>query len=56
MCSRRLGRREYEVQKANRKTRVKDRFGRLAGLALALTDDPQSTRAWATGAKVSIMR
>jgi hypothetical protein len=44
-------RREYERRKANRETRVKDRFGRFAGLALALTDDPQSTRAWATGAR-----
>jgi hypothetical protein len=44
-------RREYERRKAKRETRVKDRFGRFAGLALALTDDPQSTRAWATGAR-----
>lgn len=44
-------RREYERRKANRETRVKGRFGRLGGIALALTDDPQSTRAWATGAR-----
>jgi Nuclease-related domain len=44
-------RREYERRKANREARVKGRFGRLGSLALALTDDPQSTRAWATGAR-----
>lgn len=45
-------RREYERRKENRDTRVKDRFGRrLGGVVLALTDDPQSTRAWATGAR-----
>jgi Nuclease-related domain len=44
-------RREYERRKVNRVARVKDKFGRFAGLALALTDDPQSTRAWATGAR-----
>jgi hypothetical protein len=44
-------RREYERRKANRETRVKGRFGRFGRVVLALTDDPQSTRAWATGAK-----
>lgn len=45
-------RREYERRKGNRETRVKDKFGRrLGGVVLALTDDPQSTRAWATGAR-----
>jgi hypothetical protein len=45
-------RREYERRKGNRDTRVRDRFGRrLGGVVLALTDDPQSTRAWATGAR-----
>jgi hypothetical protein len=29
---------------------MRSRFGRLAGLALALGDDPASTRAWANGA------
>ena len=43
-------RREYERRKANREARVKDQFGRFGGVVLALTDDPQSTRAWATGA------
>ncbi len=44
-------RREYERRKANRETRVKGRFGRFGGVVLALTDDPQSTRSWATGAR-----
>lgn len=44
-------RREYERRKANRETRVKGKFGRLGGVVLALTDDPQSTRAWASGAR-----
>lgn len=44
-------RREYERRKANRETRLKDQFGRFGGVVLALTDDPQSTRAWATGAR-----
>lgn len=44
-------RREYERRKTNRDARVKDRFGRrLGGVLLAVTDEPQSTRAWATGA------
>jgi nuclease-like protein len=45
-------RREYERRKGSRETRAKDKFGRrLGGVVLALTDDPQSTRAWATGAR-----
>jgi hypothetical protein len=45
-------RREYERRKVDRDTRVKDKLGRrLGGVVLALTDDPQSTRAWATGAR-----
>jgi hypothetical protein len=44
-------RREYERRKVNRETRVKGRFGRFGGVVLALTDDPRSTRAWATGAR-----
>jgi hypothetical protein len=42
---------EYEKRKERRATRTKDRFGRrLGGVVLALTDEPQSTRAWAMGA------
>jgi hypothetical protein len=45
-------RREYERRKANREERVKGRFGdRLGRVVLAVTGDPQSTRAWATGAR-----
>lgn len=44
-------RREYERRKDNRETRIRGRFGRFGGAVLALTDEPQSTRAWATGAR-----
>ena len=45
-------RREYERRKAKREERVKGRFGnRLGRVVLAVTDDPQSTRAWAIGAR-----
>lgn len=44
-------RREYDRRAANREARVKERFGRrFGGLVLAVTDEPQSTRAWAKGA------
>lgn len=44
--------REYERRAAKREARVKERFGnRLGGVVLVITDDPQSTRAWAQGAK-----
>jgi Nuclease-related domain len=44
-------RREYERRRDNREAHVKDRFGkRVGGVILALTDEPQSTRAWARGA------
>jgi hypothetical protein len=37
---------------ANREARIKGRFGRrIGGAILALSDDPQSTRAWAQGSK-----
>lgn len=45
-------RQEYERRVARREARVKDRFGRrLGGVILALSDDPQSTRAWARGSE-----
>jgi len=45
-------RREYEWRKTAREDRIRSRFGdRFGGVVLALTDDPQSTRAWATGAR-----
>ena len=44
-------RREYDRRKNKRETRIRDRHPRAGGLILALTDDPQSTKAWATGAR-----
>jgi hypothetical protein len=45
-------RREYERRKAGREARIKGKVGdRLGGAIIALTNDPQSTRAWATGAQ-----
>ena len=44
--------REHDRRAAKRETRVKERFGRrVGGVILALTDEPQSTRAWAKGAR-----
>lgn len=43
-------RREFERRKATREERVRSKHPRLGGLMLALTDDPQSTTAWDTGA------
>lgn len=44
--------READRRKANREARVKERFGRrLGGAILAVTDEPQSTRSWSTGAR-----
>src|ERR1700693_3647085 len=40
---------EYERRHANREVRIRERWGRLAGLVLALSDDPQSTEAWQRG-------
>jgi hypothetical protein len=44
-------RREYERRRANREKRIREKHRTLGGLILALTDDPQSTRAWAVGAE-----
>ncbi len=44
-------RREYERRKSARGTRVKNTLGNfVGGVVLAMTDEPQSTRAWARGA------
>ncbi len=44
--------REYDLRRARRAARITGRFGhRLGGLILGLTDEPQSTRAWAQGAR-----
>jgi hypothetical protein len=45
------GKREYERRKSARDARVKGRLGDiLGGVVLAITDEPQSTRAWVRGA------
>ena len=43
--------REYERRKNSRETRIRTAHPRAGGLILALSDDPQSTKAWATGAR-----
>ncbi len=43
-------RREYERRKANDERRLRQKWGRLGGIAVALSDEKQSTKAWATGA------
>lgn len=44
--------REFERRKASDERRVKSRFGkRLGGFIYALSEEPQSTRAWAQGAE-----
>ena len=45
-------RREFERRRSNREQRIRQRFGqRFGGALLAVTSDPQSTRAWARGAE-----
>lgn len=41
----------YERKTARREQRIRAAHPRLGGLILALTDEPQSTRAWATGGR-----
>lgn len=43
-------RREYERRKAKDEERLRAKWGRLGGIAFALSDEKQSTKAWATGA------
>lgn len=43
-------RREYERRRARDEARVRERWGRFGGLAVALSDERRSTRAWSTGA------
>lgn len=43
--------REYERRKNGRETRIREAHPRMGGFILAMSDDPQSTRAWATGAQ-----
>jgi hypothetical protein len=43
-------RREHERRRANRDAKIRAAHPRLGGMILALSSDPQSTTAWATGA------
>jgi len=43
--------REYERRKDKRETGIREAHRHLGGLILALSDDPQSTKAWAAGAR-----
>jgi hypothetical protein len=43
--------RRYERLRERRDQQVRERFGRLSRVYLALTNEPQSTRAWATGSE-----
>lgn len=43
-------RREFERRRAKRQERTRTKHPKLGGLILALSDDPQSTKAWDTGA------
>lgn len=43
-------RREYERRKARDDERLRQKWGKLGGIAVVLSDEKQSTKAWATGA------
>jgi hypothetical protein len=43
-------RREYERRKAKDEERLRQKWGKLGGIAVAMADEKQSTKAWATGA------
>jgi len=43
--------REYERRKTRREEQIRTQHPKLGSLILALSDDPQSTKAWASGAK-----
>ena len=43
-------RREYQRRKANDEERLRQKWGKFGGIAVALSDEKQSTKAWATGA------
>jgi hypothetical protein len=47
--------REYERRKSKRETRIRQAHPKIGGLMLALSDDPQSTRAWQTGARGEVV-
>ena len=43
-------RREYERRRSKREARIREKHPRLGGIILAVTDEPQSTKSWDTGA------
>lgn len=43
--------REYERRKGKREERIRTKHPKIGGLILALSDDPQTTTAWSSGAK-----
>jgi hypothetical protein len=43
--------REYERRKGRREERIRSEHPKIGGLILALSDDPQSTTAWSSGAR-----
>ena len=43
-------RREFERRQAKREARIRERHPRIGGLILAISEEPQSTAAWNTGA------
>lgn len=43
-------RREYERRKARDEAQLRQKWGKLGGIAVALSSEKQSTRAWQTGA------
>lgn len=43
-------RREYDRRKAMDEERLRQKWGKLGGIAVALSDENQSTKAWVTGA------
>ena len=43
-------RREYERRKARDEERLREKWGKLGGIAVALSDEKQSTKAWERGA------
>lgn len=43
-------RREYERRKASDEQRLRTKWGRFGGIAVALSDEKQTTKAWAVGA------
>lgn len=49
-CCWRVGAAEHDRRSAAREDRIRAAHPKLGGLILALSDDPQSTRAWSSGA------